>query len=80
MHKIKKYMNLKCNFDLLKCNKTKRICVMRVLIVSINLFLDLQMATISAISMGRVVQVLITHTWNGAFTTDVDEYVKKIFY
>ena len=30
--------------------------------------------------MGRVVQVLITHFWNDAFTTDVDEYVKKIFY
>ena len=29
--------------------------------------------------MGRVVQVLITHNWNVAFTTDVDEYVKKIF-
>ena len=29
-------------------------------------------------SMGRVVQVPITHTWNGVFTTDVDEYVKKI--
>ena len=30
-------------------------------------------------SMGRVVQVLITHTWNDAFTNDVNEYVKKIF-
>ena len=29
--------------------------------------------------MGRVVQVLITHTGNDAFTTDVDEYVKNIF-
>ena len=24
--------------------------------------------------------MLIPHTWNDAFTTDVDEYVKKIFY
>ena len=30
--------------------------------------------------MGWVVQVLITHTWNDAFTTDIDEYVKKTFY
>ena len=30
--------------------------------------------------MGRVVQELITHTWNDAFTTDVNEYVKKVFY
>ena len=30
--------------------------------------------------MGRVVQVQLTHTWNDAFTIDVDEYVKKIFY
>ena len=29
--------------------------------------------------MGRVIQVLITHIWNDAFTTDVDEYIKKIF-
>ena len=27
--------------------------------------------------MSRVVQVLITHISNDAFTTDVDEYVKK---
>ena len=31
-------------------------------------------------SMGRMVQVLITHTWNDAFTTVVDEYVKNLFY
>ena len=29
--------------------------------------------------MGRVVQVLITHTWNDAFTTDVDKYVNRYF-
>ena len=49
--------------------------------MSINLSLDLQMAPITALnSMARVVQVLITHTWNDDFNTDVDEYVKKIFY
>ena len=51
--------------------------------MSVNLSLDLQMAAIIATKfygMGGVVQMLITHTWNAAFTTDVDQYVKKIFY
>ena len=49
--------------------------------MSVNQSLDLQMAAIQQLdSMGRVVHVLITHTWNDAFTTDVDEYVKTIFY
>ena len=40
------------------------------------------MSHANRVRLGRpaVVQVLITHTWNDAFTTDVDEYVKKIFY
>ena len=49
MHKIKtNVMNLKCNFDLLKCNKSKTICAMPVLIVSVNLSLGLQMDAITA--------------------------------
>ena len=73
----KDIMNLKCNFDLLKCNKTKRICAMLVLILFVILSLDLQMAVIIATQF---------HGQGGSsayyshFTTDVDEYVKKIFY
>ena len=47
----------------------------------INLSLDFKLPPFQQLnSMGRVVQVIITHIWNDAFTTDVDEYVKKIFY
>ena len=48
--------------------------------MSINLPLDCKLPPLQQLnSMGRVVQMLNTHTWNDTFTTDVDEYVKKIF-
>ena len=72
-------MNLKCNFDLLKCNKTKQIYAMWVLILSINLSLDLQVSAITTILSAGWFKCFLAHTWNDAFTTDVDEYVKKYF-
>ena len=49
--------------------------------MSINLTLDLLRPPLQQLnSTGKVVQVLISHTWNDASITDVDEYVALLLH